>query len=487
MSAGAAAGDGVIASAPAGHRPWRAVALLVAGAFFMENLDGSIISTAAPRMARSFGVRPVAINVAIVAYLLTLAVFIPVSGWVSERLGTRTVFGAAVAMFTVASGLCALCNGLNELTVMRVLQGVGGALMVPVGRLAVLREVGREDLIDAIAYLTWPGLLAPVIAPALGGVLVTYASWRWIFVINIPLGCVAFLITLRIVPEVRPPDRLRFDLFGFLLTGVGLTTLVYGLELLTISGSHWVAFGVAIFVGLFTSSAAVRHLRSTRFPLLNLNAMRIPTFRLTTVGGSFFRLTSGAVPFLLPLMFQVGFGWSPLKSGLLVVAVFAGNIGVKPTTRPLLRRFGFKQVLIGSNVGACLAVVGCGFVGRGTPLPILIALLFGSGAFRSIGSTAYNTIAFADVAQPDLGSANTLAATIQQLTMGLGVVAGAVALRIGSVVVRAPYGIGTAPHAFSAAFMVIAFLPLLAAVESTLMRADAGSTVIAPTATRRFS
>ena len=318
---------------------WRGLALLVAGAFFMENLDGTIIATAAPRMARSFGVPSVELNIAITAYLLALGVFIPVSGWIADRYGARLVFSGAVALFTLASGLCALSANLSELTAMRVLQGIGGAMMVPVGRLVVLRAADKADIIKVIAYLTWPALVAPVLAPALGGALVTYASWRWIFVVNLPLGVLGLAIGARIIPDVRPEKTRSLDWRGFALTGVGLSAFVYGIELITGDSVSWAVVGASVALGVALLWRAVVYLGHSAHPLLDLGVLKVPTFRAASVGGSLFRLAIGAAPFLLPLMFQDAFRWSPFKSGLLVIAVFAGNIAIKPFTTSILRRF----------------------------------------------------------------------------------------------------------------------------------------------------
>jgi EmrB/QacA subfamily drug resistance transporter len=429
-------------------------------------------------MAGSFGVRPVDLNVVITAYLLTLAVFIPVSGWVADRAGARTVFAGAIALFTVASGLCALSTSLGELTAVRVLQGIGGAMMVPVGRLVVLRSTTRAELIDAIAYLTWPALAAPVIAPALGGILTTYTSWRWIFVINLPLGVIAIAIAMRIVPNSRQGGHAALDWRGFALTGIGLGALVYGLELCTASRVQSKAVAVALIAALASLSLAVRHLRRARYPLMNLGALRIPTFRVMALGGSFFRLAIGAVPFLLPLMFQDAFGWTSLKSGLLVVAVFVGNIGIKPATGPLLRRFGFRNVMVMAGTGAAVTVVLCGLLTDHTPLPVISLVLFSSGVFRSIGFTAYNTIAFADVPADDVGNANTLSSTIQQLTMGLGVAAGALALRAGDPVARLFGASGRGVDPYAAAFLLLALLAVVAVADSAFLQPDAGSAII---------
>jgi EmrB/QacA subfamily drug resistance transporter len=459
---------------------WRGLALLVAGAFFMENLDGTIISTAAPRMAQSFGVPSVELNVTITAYLLTLGVFIPVSGWIADRYGAQTIFAAAIATFTVASGLCATSTGLAELTGVRVLQGIGGAMMVPVGRLVVLRRTDKADLINAIAYLTWPALAAPVIAPALGGVLTTYASWRWIFVINLPLGVAAFLVTLRIVPNVRDLGRAALDWWGFVLTGAGLATFVYGLEVVTDGKVAWVRFGVAVAAGAVLITLAVAHLQRSAHPLLDLRVFRIPTFRVTNAGGTFFRMAIGAAPFLLPLMFQDGFGWSPVKSGLVVIAVFVGNIGIKPFTTPILRRFGFRTVLVGSGTAAAVTLALCATFTATSPLPLMIADLVASGVFRSIGFTAYNTIVFADVAPAEMSNANTLTSTIQQLTMGLGVAVGAVALQVGTHILGLSAAANAGRRPFAVAFLLIAALPLLAVIESARLERRAGAAIAAP-------
>ncbi len=343
-----------------GERPvWTGLALLVAGAFFMENLDGTIIATAAPRMARSFGVPSVELNVVITAYLLALGVFIPVSGWIADRFGARLVFSGAIALFTVSSGLCALSANLGELTVARVLQGMGGAMMVPVGRLVVLRAARKADIIRVIAYLTWPALVAPVVAPALGGALVTYASWRWIFVLNLPLGLIALYIAVRIVPDLRPDRAERLDWLGFALTGAGLGAFVYGLELVTDGNVSWASAGAAVGVGAMLIWWAVGHLRRSAHPLLDLRVLRVPTFRASSLGGSLFRMAISAAPFLLALMFQNGFGWSPLRSGMLVIGVFVGNIAIKPFTTPILHRFGFRTVLMTAAAAAGLTLAVC--------------------------------------------------------------------------------------------------------------------------------
>lgn len=454
---------------------WRGLALLVAGAFFMENLDGTIIATAAPRMARSFGVPSVELNIAITAYLLALGVFIPVSGWIADRYGARLVFSGAVALFTLASGLCALSANLSELTAMRVLQGIGGAMMVPVGRLVVLRAADKADIIKVIAYLTWPALVAPVLAPALGGALVTYASWRWIFVVNLPLGVLGLAIGARIIPDVRPEKTRSLDWRGFALTGVGLSAFVYGIELITGDSVSWAVVGASVALGVALLWRAVVYLGHSAHPLLDLGVLKVPTFRAASVGGSLFRLAIGAAPFLLPLMFQDAFRWSPFKSGLLVIAVFAGNIAIKPFTTSILRRFGFRTVLMVAASASALMLALCAGFTASTPLVVIALVLVVSGVFRSIGFTAYNTIVFADVTPEGMGNANTLTSTIQQLTMGLGVAVGALALRAGAPLDRLVGASSTLGGPFHAAFLLLAALAILAAVEAVGLAPDAGA------------
>jgi EmrB/QacA subfamily drug resistance transporter len=456
-------------------RPGRALALLVAATFFMENLDGTIVANAAPRIAAAFGTAAVDVNVVMTAYLITLAVGIPVSGWFAERWGARAVYCSAIAVFTVASGVCAISVSLPMLTVTRVLQGLGGAMMVPVGRLVVLRVTERRDLVVAIAYLTWPGLLAPVLAPALGGLFVTYASWRWIFLVNLPLGAACLAAALRMVPSgERTAGRPRFDWPGFALTGAGLAAVVLAMERFgggAVSGPSAV---LAAGVGLL--ALAVLHLRRTPRPLVDLRTLRIPTFRATTFGGMGFRTMVSAAPFLLPLMFQDAFGWSPLRAGLMVIAVFAGNVGIKPFTTPLMRRFGFRPVLLVSIAGLSVTFVGCALVSGSTPLWLTLPVLLASGIFRSTGFTAYNTLQFADVGPEDLPAANTLAATGQQLAAGLGVAVGALILRLSGPAASALWGDGR-DGAYRLAFLVLAVFSGVSSVEAARLDPEAGAAV----------
>lgn len=451
--------------------PRRGLALLVAGAFFMEILDGTVIAPAAPHIAADLGVAPVDINVAITAYVLTLGVLIPVSGWLADRFGGRRVFCTALAVFVLASAVCALAPNLAVLTAARVAQGAGGAMMVPVGRLVVLRTTAKTDLVRAIAYLTWPALLAPVVAPVLGGVLAEYASWRWIFLINVPLGIVGLVVAMRVVPGLTTAAPPPLDRRGFALTAVGVAALIVGLEELGSGPSPTTvaALGVAA-AGL---ALAVRHLLRAEHPLVDLRILRVATYRVTAASGSVYRAVITAVPFLLPLMFQVGFGWSAAQAGAVVVALFVGNVAIKPATTPLMRRFGIRTMLITSIAVGAACLVAMAFLRATTPLPVLLALLLVSGIARSSGFTAYNSVAFADVDTGRMNHANTLLSTLQELGAGLGVAVGALLVRLGEVVPAAPGAAGP----YRVAFVLLAVVLVVPAVSAVLLARDAGDAV----------
>ncbi|HWD63515.1 MAG TPA: MFS transporter [Humibacter sp.] len=451
----------------------RPLALLAAVGLSMENLDGTIIQTAAPAMAHDFGVRAVDLNIAMTAYLLTVAVCVPVSGWLANRFGDRRVFATAIAVFTLASVLCAVSGTLPELTAARVLQGVGGAMMVPVGRLAVLRGLDRRDLLDAMAYLTWPGLVAPVVAPALGGVLTDTVGWPWIFLINIPFGIAAFIAALKIVPRSPKADGRRLDWTGFGLTGVALAALVLGMEEVGSASTNWAWAVGYLVVAAVAGVGGVAWMRRARHPLLDFSALRIDTFRVGNVGGGVYRLIISAAPFLFTLLFQVGFGWSAAQAGLLIGAVFVGNIAVKPATTPLIRRFGFKNVIVGSNLIGAIVYVACVFIDPATPIWLIAVLLFLSGVFRSIGFSGYNSLQFADVPTEQMASANTLASTMQQVAVGVGIAVAALIVRLTTAAAGmiAPTDVWLG---YRWALAVVALLLVFPLIEAALLPRHAG-------------
>ncbi|GIF20671.1 MFS transporter [Paractinoplanes tereljensis] len=441
----------------------------MAGAYFMEFLDATVIAPAAPHIAADLGVAPVTVNVTITAYVLTIAVLIPISGWLTERFGARRVFAVAIAVFTLASAGCAVAVNLPMLVGTRVLQGVGGAMMVPVGRLVVIRTTEKTDLVRAVAYLTWPALVAPLLAPALGGFLSEYASWRWIFLINLPLGVVALLLSFRLVPDVRADNPGPLDLRGFLLGAAGIAALVVGLEGVAESHPDWPLAIGALALAAVALTAVVVHLLRARQPLVDLSILRVRTYRVTALGGSVFRAVITAIPFLLPLFFQIGFGWTAAQAGLVVIALFAGNVGIKPVTTPLMRRLGIRTVMLGAVLASAVCLIGIAYLRPSTPIVALLGLLALSGIFRSIGFTTYNTVAFADVPGSRMTSANTLMSTVQELGGGLGVAVGALLVRLGAGV--------SVDGAYRFAFLFLAALLIVPAVDAFRLPRDAGNLV----------
>ncbi|WP_326565232.1 MFS transporter [Amycolatopsis rhabdoformis] len=447
----------------------RGLALLVAATFFMEIIDATVIAPAAPLMAADLGVSSVDVNVTITAYVLTLGVLIPISGWLTDRFGARRVFATALVLFTLSSLACAFAPNLVLLTTARVVQGVGGAMMVPVGRLVVLRATPKKDLVRAVAYLTWPALLAPVVAPVVGGLLAQYASWRWIFVINLPLGVAALAVAWAIVPDLRAERPAPFDRAGFAWVAVGTAALVVALEGLGSGFGPVTAVALAVAAGGLGS--AVRHLLRAPNPLLDLRILRIATYRITAATGSIYRGVITAIPFVLPLLFQLGFGWSAARAGLVVIALFVGNVGIKPATTPLMRAFGIRTVLLASIVVGAACLVGLAFVRADTPLPVLLALLLVSGIARSTGFTAYNSVAFADVDEPLMNHANTLLSTLQELGAGLGVAIGALLIRAGGLLTT------DAPGPFRVALALLAVLLVIPFVAAIRLSRSAGNVV----------
>lgn len=448
------------------------VALLVAGSGFMELLDTTVITTALPHMAATFKVHPVDLNIGITAYMIMLAAGIPLSGWAATRFGTRTVFGLAIALFTIASALCGLSNGLWSFFAARILQGIGGAMMVPVGRLVVLRVTPKSELMRATALITWPALVAPILGPVVGGFLTTYASWRWIFFLNLPIGLLGFLATLILIQdnrrEVAPLDRQ-----GAVLSGGAAIAFVYGASLLG-SNSGSLAWGLGLMLlGLIGAGLLVLHARRHPRPLVSFDALGARSFTTTVRGGSLVRLGINAVPFLLPLLFQLGFGRSPVAAGSLLLVLFVGNLGIKPFTTPLMRSVGFRRVLLVNGVILAFTFLGMALLTPQTPAWLLLPLLLLSGMARSTQFTAMNTLAFADIHKEGMASANTLFNLAQQVSFGLGVAVGAILLRLGEALFGGPDMV----MAFRFAFAGIFVLCLLGVGDFLLLPAGAGANV----------
>jgi EmrB/QacA subfamily drug resistance transporter len=450
------------------------ITTLVAAALFMEMLDGTIIATALPQMAKSFNVGAVHLNIGMTAYMLALAVFIPISGWVADRFGSRSVFAAAIGVFTIASLFCGLAHTLTEFTLMRVVQGLGGAMMFPVGRLIVLRDTPKEDLTETIAYMTWPALTALVVGPPLGGFITTYFSWHWIFFLNLPLGAVALTLTLLWVENLRSDERHPFDWLTFLFAGVASTGVVYALESLggaaMATSSALLILALSVISGVLAVFAAQR----SSYPFIDLESMKLKSYALSIYGASGFRVAVAVLPFLLPLMFQISFGMTAFQSGLYLLALFAGDLSMKGFVIQVLRRFGFRRILIVNGVITAASVALCAAISPGTPPLLIIAILYFHGASRSLEFTCMTTLAYTEIPSERMGQANGFLSAVMQLSMGVGVAVGAVTLRLAA---HAHGHEAAAPHLndFHVAILCMSLLTLAPVFDSLGLTADAGS------------
>lgn len=464
------------AEASAARPPFaaRRVALIVAAAFFMQNLDGAIINTSLPQMARTFGVRPADLNIGITAYILSTAAFVPLSGWVADRLGPKRVFAGAIVVFTLASIACGLSQDLWQFTAARAIQGLGGALMTPVGRMVVLRNAEKSDLLAATALITWPALIAPVVGPVLGGFITTYVNWRWNFLLNGPLGVAGMALVLAFIPNSRDAGRSRFDVPGFLLTASSLIALLAGFQGL-VQGRDWVWPILAVAAGLGLGAVSIVHLRRAASPLLELSSFKARTFAIATLdAGNVFRITIAATPFLLPLMFQLAFGLSAWLAGLYVLAYFGGNLLMKTVTTPALRYFGFRTVLIANGVLAGAAMIACAFLTPATSTVIVVAVLLIAGLTRSMQFTALATLAFADIEPHQRASSATLSSMVQQVGVGVGVAVAAILINL-SEAWRGAAHLALADFRF--AFLVVGGVALAASLLFLRLAPDAGAEV----------
>ncbi len=453
------------------------VPLIVACALFMENLDSTVISTALPAIAIDLREDPIALKLALTSYLLTLAVFIPISGWMADRFGARTVFRVAIVIFTTGSALCGSATSLLDFVVYRIIQGIGGAMMTPVGRLVILRLVPKHELVSALAWLVVPALLGPLIGPPLGGFITTYFSWRWIFWINIPIGIIGILLATRYIENIRERSVPPLDVRGFMLSGIGLAGLAFGF---TTIGQHFMPTSISL--ALLAAGAAalfgyVLHARSTPFPLLDLRLLSIPTFRASVASGSLFRVGIGALPFLLPLLFQIGFGMSALQSGLLSFAGAIGAMVMRASAATILRRFGIKRVVLINTVVAAGFIAACALFRPDTPYAFIISVLLIGGFFRALQFTSLNSLAFADLGSSDMSQATSFTSVAQQISITAGVAVAALALE-GVRYVRGD--VVLAASDFVPAFLIVAAISATSIFFLLPLPIDAGASLTAP-------
>lgn len=451
------------------------VPYIVAGCMFMENLDATVIATALPTMARAFGTDATSLSLGISAYMVAVAVFLPLSTWLSDLLGARIVMAVSIAVFIATSMACGAANSLEAFVAMRVLQGASAALMSPAGRLVVLRDTPKAHLVHAVAILVWPSLVAPVLGPPLGGLLTTYASWRWIFFLNLPIGLIGLALVLRHVPAERSDARAPFDWTGFVLGGAALGGIIVGLEMVGTVSKRGTMGLPLLFGGLVLGALGLRHLARTPHPLVSLAPARVASFAISALtGGTLTRIAVSATPFLIPILFQTVFGYSAFEAGAMTLVYFAGNLGMKTMTTALLRQFGFRTILLVN--GACVAatVAALAWVSLEPPIVPIALILLAGGATRSLQFTALNTLAFADIDRAHSGDANTLNSLVQQVAMTLGVAAAAFGLQASQAARGAS---ALAAIDFQIAFLGVALCGALALVFYARLSPDTGREV----------
>ncbi|MBV9811893.1 MAG: MFS transporter [Acetobacteraceae bacterium] len=447
-------------------------ALIVAAAMFMEMVDGTVIATALPDMARSFGADPLHMSVALTSYLLSLAVFIPVSGIAADRFGARTVFGFAIFLFTLGSALCGLAHSLSFLIGARILQGVGGAMMSPVGRLVLLRTVSKSELVSTMAWLMVPATLGPLVGPPIGGFITTYLSWRWIFFLNLPIGVIGLAMTAIFIDDMHYKTAGPFDRAGFVLSGLSLACLIFGLETASRGIGSVFELGGLLVVGLVSGILYFRHARHHPNPLLDFSLMRIPTFKWSVIAGACSRNGAGAMPFLLPMMLQIGFGISAAQSGTVTFAGAAGSMIMRLIARPALHRWGFRNTLIWAGLAATL-LVGCIAMFRPSwPWIAIYLVLLVQGCLQSLQFMAYNTICYADIPRQRMSAATSFYTTFQQVFLSVGIATSAAALSASTALLGHK---DPTLADFSVAFFAVTAVALFAPAVSALLDPNAGA------------
>jgi EmrB/QacA subfamily drug resistance transporter len=450
----------------------RIVPLIVATALFMENMDSTVISTSLPAIARALDTNPLALKLAVTSYLLSLAIFIPASGWTADRLGTRNVFRTAIGVFVLGSIGCAASHSLEQFVLARILQGVGGAMMTPVGRLILVRSIDKQLLVNAMSLVTIPALIGPICGPPLGGFITTFASWHWIFLINVPIGLVGIALVSRFIPNIYAEQQDPFDSVGFVLSGLAIAGLAFGLSALGLEFLPTKIVAALIAAGAVSAVAYVIHARRTPAPILDLSLLRLPTFRASIFGGFLFRLGIGALPFLLPLLLQVGFKLTPFQSGLITFTAALGAMFMKAAVASVLRRFGYRNVLVYNALISSAFLAACATFVQGMPFAAMVAILLSGGFFRSLQFTSINTIAYAEIEPAKMSRATSMVAAAQQLSLSTGVAVGALVVEF-MVRLRQSTTIGI--NDFPPAFLFVSLLSASAVLIFTRLPLDAGA------------
>jgi EmrB/QacA subfamily drug resistance transporter len=462
------------ANAPASDAVKRLLPWLVAVAFFMQSLDTTILNTAVPAIAQAMDVTPLNVKSVLASYTLSLALFIPVSGWMADRFGTRRVFASAIGVFTLGSMLCGTSTSIDMLVACRVLQGAGGAMMMPVGRMTLARTYGKADLVRAMSFVAVPSMVGPMIGPVAGGLMVSYLNWRGVFYVNVPVGLLGMYYVYRHLPDYREPQTHPLDVVGLVLFGGGIALLSYVLE---VFGEHRLSdievLGLLALSLLLLAGYGIRNAQ-TPFPLLNLGLFRIRTFRAAVTGGFVARLGLGGIPFLFPLLYQIGLGFSPIQSGLLVLPQAIASLGMKTFLPTILKRLGYRNVLVGNTIVVGLMIISFSTVGADTPIWRIVVQAFVLGFFTSMQYTSMNTLVYADVTAVQTGGASTIAATGQQLSISFGVAGAAL---IAAIFV--PEELHSHPdaiiHGAQQSFLMLGLLTVASSVVFMELKADDGA------------
>jgi len=450
------------------------IPLIVACALFMENMDSTVLATSLPAIAADIGEPPLALKLALTSYLVSLAVFIPISGWIADRYGSRTVFAIAIVVFMASSIGCALASTLPQFVIARFVQGMGGAMMVPVGRLVLMRSIPKHEYVAALNYLTIPALMGPVIGPALGGAITLYFHWRWIFLINVPISILGVYLVLRHIPNVREAENPPFDVRGFLLSGVGLSALMLGLSAL---GGHLLNTALT-FACIVLGSAALLaygwHAFHSAHPVINLRLFGLHTFRDGVLVSSLFRIGVQSTPFILPLLLQLGFGLDPLQSGVITCATAVGAMFIKTLTVVVLRRFGFRTVLVVNGALCALTVAMMAGFTSYTPHVLIAFVLLLSGCLRSLQFTSLQAITFADIREVEMSQAASISSMAQRLAQSTGIAVAAYLLQLSSTLQGHDQIVAAD---FPPTFIAIALIALVAPLLHWWLPADAGVAV----------